>query len=203
LFGNIVLNHRGSEDGMGKHIRIGGSPAMSHSTAPSDKASQALFALVEPAVHSCGADLEAVEVSPAGRRHLVRVIVDKDGGVDLDAVAAISHAVSVVLEDADSNVGHLPIAAEVLRGSFTLEVTSPGVDRPLTLPRHWRRNVGRLVSVTCADGSTFHGRITGASDATAEVSVLGEPRTVTYAEVTRALIEIEFTRAASPDDEGK
>jgi len=176
---------------------------MSRSTAPSDKNSQALFALVEPAVASCGADLEAVEVSPAGRRHLVRVIVDKDGGVDLDAVAAISHSVSVVLDGADMNAGDPSAAAEILQGSFTLEVTSPGVDRPLTLPRHWRRNVGRLVSVTRADGSTVHGRIMAASDTTAEIGVLGEPVTVTYAEVTRVLIEIEFTRAASPDDEGK
>jgi ribosome maturation factor RimP len=133
----------------------------------------------------------------------VRVIVDKDGGIDLDAVAAISKSVAAVLDDVEPDAGVLPATADVLRGSYTLEVTSPGVDRPLTLPRHWRRNVGRLVSVTRADGSTVSGRIMDAADLAAEVDVLGEVTTVTYADVTRALIDIEFTRAASPDDVGK
>ena len=86
-------------------------------------------------------------VSRAGRRHVVRVIVDADGGINLDAVADVSRAVSAALDAAEEAGG------DILAGEYQLEVSSPGVDRPLTLPRHWRRNVGRLVKVTVRGGS--------------------------------------------------
>ena len=89
-----------------------------------------------------GLDVEAVELTPAGSRRLLRVAVDKDGGVTLDDIADATREVSRVLDDTDA-MGEQP---------YTLEVTSPGVDRPLTLPRHWRRNQDRLVKVTLADG---------------------------------------------------
>ncbi|GAB3145825.1 ribosome maturation factor RimP [Micromonospora sonneratiae] len=101
-----------------------------------------LRAVIEPVVASAGYDLEEVSVSRAGRRHIVRVIVDGDGGVSLDAVAEVSRSVSKALDDAEATDGDL------VAGEYQLEVSSPGVDRPLTLPRHWRRNVGRLVKVT-------------------------------------------------------
>src|ERR1700709_715090 len=95
----------------------------------------ALLELLTPGVLASGADLEDVPVSRAGSRSLVRVIIDRDGGLDLDAVAEVSHAVSAAL-DADE---------DVMPGAFVLEVSTPGVDRPLTHPRHWRRARGRLV----------------------------------------------------------
>ncbi|MBB5828074.1 ribosome maturation factor RimP [Micromonospora carbonacea subsp. aurantiaca] len=101
-----------------------------------------LRAVIEPVVNGAGYDLEDVSVSRAGRRHVVRVIVDADGGISLDAVADVSRAVSAALDAAEESGG------DILAGEYQLEVSSPGVDRPLTLPRHWRRNVGRLVKVT-------------------------------------------------------
>ena len=70
-----------------------------------------------------GVDVEAVEVSKAGRRHVVRVVVDRDGGVDLDLVAEVSRRAGELLD--------APPLADALPGPFVLEVTSPGVDRPL------------------------------------------------------------------------
>ena len=96
-----------------------------------------------------GLDVEAVEVTPAGKRRVLRVAVDKDGGVTLDDVADATREVYRVLDESDV-MGEQP---------YTLEVTSRGVDRPLTLPRHWRRNEDRLVKVTLADGGEVTGRI--------------------------------------------
>lgn len=97
-----------------------------------------LRTLLAPAVAAEGLDLEDVVVTPAGKRRLVRVVVDRDGGVPLDTVADVSNAIGAVLDESDA-FGDAP---------YVLEVTSPGVDRPLTEPRHWRRNVGRLVRVS-------------------------------------------------------
>lgn len=176
---------------------------MSRSMVPDPQHTSALMEMLEPAVTSCGADLEAVEVTPAGRRQLVRVTVDKDGGVDLDAVAAISQAVSAVLDEIQAQEGQRDVVAKLLSGPFTLEVSSPGVERPLTLPRHWRRNAGRLVTITCTDGSTATGRIGATSDTGVELDVSGQYESVSFTSVARALIQIEFTRVASSDDEEK
>ncbi|MFT4287159.1 ribosome maturation factor RimP [Nocardioides sp.] len=137
--------------------------------------------LAEP-LASLGLDIEAVEITPAGKRRVLRVAVDKDGGVTLDDVADATRLVNTVLDDSDV-MGERP---------YTLEVTSRGVDRPLTLPRHWRRNAGRLVKVVTAEGETVVGRITGSDDDSATVEVAGTPRRVGYAEVKRALVQIEF-----------
>src|SRR5688572_28096970 len=94
-----------------------------------------LRSLLEPVVGAARLDLEEVNVTPAGRRRLLRVVVDGDGGVDLDRLALVSRSVSEVLDDSDA-MGSQP---------YVLEVTSPGVDRPLTEPRHWRRAASRLV----------------------------------------------------------
>lgn len=131
-------------------------------------------------------DIEALEITPAGKRRILRVAVDKDGGVTLDDVADATREVNRVLDDSDV-MGEMP---------YTLEVTSRGVDRPLTLPRHWRRNAGRLVKVTLADGQTTTGRITGSDDDRVSLDVDGETREVAYADITRALVQIEFNRKA-------
>lgn len=131
-----------------------------------------------------GLDVEAVEITPAGKRRVLRVAVDKDGGVTLDDVAAATRAVNGVL-DASDVMGEQP---------YTLEVTSRGVDRPLTLPRHWRRNVSRLVKVSLHEGGDVTGRITASGDDAATLEVDGEPREVAYADIKRALVQIEFNR---------
>ena len=134
-----------------------------------------------------GLDVEAVELTPAGKRRVLRIAVDADDGVTLDDVAGATKTVSEVL-DASDVMGEQP---------YTLEVTSRGVDRPLPLPRHWRRNTDRLVKVTTTDGDTVTGRILRSDDETATLDVEGTLREVRYAEVAKALVQVEFNRKPS------
>jgi len=156
---------------------------------PDRSASRArLVQLLTPAVETSGHDLEDVSVASAGRRSVVRVVVDKDGGITLDDVAHVSRVVSDVLDQAEV---HEP---QLLGGSYVLEVTSPGVDRPLTQPRHWRRNAGRLVKAALADGSTVTGRVVSSDDTQVELDVDGGRRTLLLAEVRTATVQVEFSR---------
>jgi len=142
-----------------------------------------LRAVIEPVVAAAGFDLEDVSLSRAGRRHVVRVLVDADGGINLDDVAVVSREVSAALDEAEESGG------ELLAGEYQLEVGSPGVDRPLTLPRHWRRNITRLVAV---NGLT--GRVTEADDDGIVLDVDGDVRALTYAELGPGKVQIEFKR---------
>ncbi|MEP6650963.1 MAG: ribosome maturation factor RimP [Lapillicoccus sp.] len=132
-----------------------------------------------------GLDLEDVQVSSAGRRKVVRVLIDKDGGVSLDDIAEATTHVSAAL-DRDEVLGDAP---------YTLEVTSPGVDRPLSQPRHWRRNVDRLVTVTPNDGQLFTGRILEAGETAATLAVGADEARWAYTDIAKARVEIEFNRA--------
>ena len=145
-------------------------------------------AVIEPVVTGAGYDLEEVGVSRAGRRHVVRVLVDTDGGINLDDVAIVSRAISAALDAAEEQ------GAEVLAGEYQLEVGSPGVDRPLTEPRHWRRNRTRLVTV---NGLT--GRVTEAGDEGIVLDVDGTPRSLSYAELGPGRVQIEFKRLDEAD----
>ena len=159
---------------------------------------EGIVGLVAPVVERSGLDLEDVVVTPAGKRRVVRVVVDGDEGVDLDRVAEVSQAVSAALDDS-------PVMGET---AYVLEVTSPGVDRPLTAPRHWRRARTRLVEVTPHQAPAFTGRVTDADDdpsGGATLDVDGTTRTVAYADVARARVTVEFSRkgaaAEDPIDE--
>lgn len=148
-----------------------------------------------------GLDLEAVELTPAGKRRVLRIALDGDGGLSLDDVAAATKAIDRVLEATGPDG-----AADVLgQQPYTLEVTSRGVDRPLTLPRHWRRNAGRLVKVVTtgdgADGSELVGRILRSDDDTVTLDVAGSEVEVALTSVAKALVQIEFNRKA-PDLDG-
>jgi ribosome maturation factor RimP len=149
--------------------------------------------LLTPILAQHGLDLDAVEVVAAGKRRLLRIVVDGDGpdgrGPLLDDIAEATKALSAALDESEA-VGASP---------YTLEVSSRGVGRPLELPRHWRRNVGRLVSVKTASGESFTGRITAAGDEVVELDVEGATREVAQAEVTRALVQVELNRPASRD----
>ena len=149
--------------------------------------------VIEPVVTEAGYDLEDLSVSRAGRRHVVRVIVDADGGINLDAVADVSRAVSAALDAAEESGG------DIVAGEYQLEVSSPGVDRPLTLPRHWRRNVDRLVKVTTTEGETLEGRIATSDDGAACIDVAGTIREIAYADIARAQVQIEFNRRGSKE----
>lgn len=147
-----------------------------------------LLQLLAPAVAAEGADLEDVTVSAAGRRSIVRVLVDRDGGITLDDVAAVSRVVSDLLDVAETE------DPELLGGAYVLEVSSPGVDRPLTLARHWRRNTGRLVTAALADGSTVTGRVVEADDSEVVLDVDGAHRRLGLASVTSGAVQVEFNR---------
>jgi ribosome maturation factor RimP len=152
-------------------------------------------AVIEPVVTAAGYDLEDVTLSLAGRRHLLRILVDADGGITLDDVAVVSREISAALDAADEADG------EVLAGEYQLEVGSPGVDRPLTAPRHWRRNVGRLVTV---GGRT--GRVLAADDEGIVLDVDGTSHELPYAGLGPGRVQIEFKRLAEAefdDDEGE
>ncbi len=139
--------------------------------------------VIEPVVTAAGYDLEDVNLSRAGRRHVVRVLVDADGGINLDGVAVVSREISSALDAAEESGGG------VLAGEYQLEVGSPGVDRPLTAPRHWRRNVSRLVAV---NGVT--GRVTSADDRGIVLDVDGSPREIGYPDLGAGKVQIEFKR---------
>jgi ribosome maturation factor RimP len=162
------------------------------SGAPGGAAAQArehLLELLTPLVDAAGYDLEDVTVSAAGRRSMVRVIVDADDGIDLDAVATVSRVISDALEDDSFDTA----GARPLAGSYVLEVTSPGVDRPLTEPRHWRRARGRLVS-TEVDGAAVTARVTSTDDDGVTLDVDGTQRAVTWSSLGRGKVQIEFNR---------
>lgn len=141
-----------------------------------------LVAALAPVVASAGYDLEDVELSGPGRRTVVRIVVDRDGGFGLDDVADLSRDVSAMLDESD----------DLLPGAYVLEVSSPGVDRPLTLTRHWRRNVDRLVEIRRTDGAALTGRIRSAGERSAVVDVDGADTDVPYDQVTRAVVQVEL-----------
>jgi ribosome maturation factor RimP len=150
---------------------------------------KALRALAEPIVTSLDCDLESVSIRQAGRRRLVRIVVDHDGGLPLDLVAQVSRELSRALDDSD-----------VLgQSAYVLEVTSPGVDRPLTSARHWARARGRLVAVTLRDGEALTGRVRSADGAEALLDVEGAATTVRLDDVTRAVVQVELNRVDEVD----
>jgi len=143
-----------------------------------------LLRLLTPVVAERGLDLEDVQVTPAGKRRLLRVVVDQDGGVALDSVATVSSAVAAALDDSD-----------VMGGSpYVLEVTSPGVDRPLTQQRHWRRARSRLVEATLADDATVTGRVVDARDDGVLLDIAGEQRLIPWPRLTAGRVQVEFNR---------
>jgi ribosome maturation factor RimP len=144
--------------------------------------------VIGPVVAAAGMDLESVRVTAAGRRRLLRVVVDSDRGVSLDDAAAVSRELSAAL-DTVAVMGDFP---------YTLEVSSPGVDRPLTDRRHWRRAVGRLVAVTVTDATgsrPVSGRIAAADADGVTLDVEGDPkarRRFPYAVLGPGAIQVEF-----------
>ena len=168
-------------------------------TRRSDAVADRLAGWIEPVVHAAGYDLEDLVVTPAGRRSVVRVVVDRDSGVTLDDIAEVSRAVSKALDENDDGFGGAP---------YVLEVTSPGVDRPLTEPRHWRRNTGRLVVVPVGppgDREQVTARIGEVDDdgVTLAVEAKGKPgakkrpptpRRVRWADLGAGRVQVEFGR---------
>lgn len=141
-----------------------------------------LLGLLQPAVAQAGYDLEDVAITAAGRRSVVRVVVDRDGGIDLDAVAEVSRLVGSVLDD----------SGVMGESAYVLEVTSPGIDRPLREQRHWRRAAGRLVQ-TSHDGATVTGRVVSVDEQSVTLDVGGQPRSYPLGELGAGAVQVEFS----------
>ena len=155
-----------------------------------------LAELVAPAVTAAGYDLEDLTVTAAGRRSVVRVVVDKDGGITLDDVADVSRALGDALDAADE------ADPSLLGPSYVLEVSSPGVDRPLTEPRHWRRNAGRLVTAHLAGGAEATGRVVSADDAGVVLVADDVEHTLAWPQLVRGVVQVEFSRKGEPAEDG-
>ena len=203
---------RGSGPGSARQARDGRPGPGNRGSAPGSSAPAAVdtarvTSVIEPVLHAMDIDLETVKVSRAGRRRVLRVIVDADGGVSLDDIAEVSREISARL-DAKNAMGDAP---------YTLEVSSPGVDRPLTQPRHWRRAIGRLVVVPLtddntdvqqdspADPGTLTARVLDADQEGVTLEVDGVKRTVRYGDLGPGRVQIEFGRLSDeedPDEEG-
>jgi ribosome maturation factor RimP len=159
---------------------------------PSQATEAELSRLLQPVVLAQGFDLEQITISAAGRRSVIRIVIDSDDGVSLDAVAEVSRAVSAALDD------HEPDDRR-LRGAYVLEVSSPGVQRPLTEERHWRRAVGRVVSSRAA-GASVSGRLRSVSDGRAVFDVDGDLREIPLDVLGPGHVEVEFAHADEPAD---
>lgn len=149
-------------------------------------------ALAEPLAREAGLVVESVTITPAGRRRVLRVVVDlpedRTGGVPMDAVATASQAVSAALDES-SVMGGTP---------YVLEVSSPGADRPLTERRHWLRARGRLVRIITPAGAAITGRLTAVTD---EGLLLDDERRLAWGDVATGRVELEFGRPDDPVDE--
>lgn len=143
-----------------------------------------ITALVDPVVTSLGLDLEAVELRGQGKGRRLLIALDAEGGVGIDAIAEATRAISAEL-DASDVMGEAP---------YTLEVASRGTDRPLTLARHWRRNVGRLVAVDLTDGERFEARIGDSDQTGVDLRVKGSTIRYAYDDIVRAVVQIELSR---------
>jgi ribosome maturation factor RimP len=139
-----------------------------------------VLAVITPAIESLGFYIEDITITSAGKRSMLTVIVDGDTHLSLDQVTVATKAISEIVENLPT-LGNNP---------FTLEVTSPGLDRPLTKPRHWHKNQDRLIKIILNDGKEINGRI---KDST-ESSVTVDEQVINFADIKRATLEIEFKK---------
>lgn len=150
-----------------------------------------IVSLLAPVLEKLDLDLEAVDVVPAGKRRVLRVVVDGDGangrGPTLDDIAEATRAVSEALDASDATDA----------SPYTLEVSSRGVGRPLALPRHWRRNVGRMVALSTTGGEQLTGRIESSTDDSVSLNVNGQPQELPYAAITKAHVHVELNRPSA------
>ena len=155
---------------------------------------QSITDLISPAITEAGFFLEEVQIASPGSHRIVTCVVDGQTPLNLDQVTVASRLISELLDSAEF-MGETP---------FTLEVSSPGVDRPLTQPRHWTKNLTRLIKVTLSDGTITTGRLTEFNEinATLVENIKGrlKEHTVTFADIKRAVVEIEFNRKDAIDE---
>lgn len=155
---------------------------------------QQLAAVIEPILASHGLELDSLEVTPLGKRSVLRITVDGDGpkgrGPLLDDIAAASSALSAALDESTA-VGNNP---------YTLEVSSRGVSKPLTEAKHFRRNTTRLVKLWIAEREVT-GRIVDVSDDEVTLDVKGATRTFALSDIKKAVVQVEMNRSVSDDED--
>jgi ribosome maturation factor RimP len=149
-----------------------------------------LAGLIQPVAAAAGMDLESVQVTRAGKRRRLIVVVDVDGGVSHAGLDSVSREISALL-DASNAMGEVP---------YTLEVTSPGVDRPLTEPKHWRRAVRRLVTVKVAGEGAITGRVVAADEDGVTLDVDSARRELGYGALGPGAVQVEFGRLQDDDE---
>jgi ribosome maturation factor RimP len=137
-----------------------------------------ISAAIRPIIEASGNYLEELTITSAGKVKILTVIVDSDSHLNLDQITAVTKEISEVIETLE----------ELGDSAFTLEVTSPGIDRPLTKPRHWRKNFNRLVKITMTSGQDIQGRI---GEATESAVLVGDQK-ISFEDIKRAVLEIEF-----------
>ena len=147
-----------------------------------------LTELLTPAVETAGFFLEEVQIQKAGNHSTVICVVDGLKPLNMDEITTVSRVISEIL-DAEPALGDQP---------FTLEVTSPGVDRPLTLPRHWTKNLTRLIKMTLTNGDVITARLSEFNETHAQFveNIKGRMKKheIAFADIKRAVVEIEFNR---------
>jgi len=158
---------------------------------------EAIVAAIEPVLATLGLEVFDVQLTGSGRGSTVRVIVDRDGGVDLDAITAASERIQPALDALDD-----------LR-AYALEVSSPGLERPLHRPEHFRRAVGETVSVKVRDADGEVRRLRGDLVSTDERGITVDAgdtdsgEHVDYDQIIKARTVFEWGAAPKPDKRAK
>ncbi|MFI5507115.1 ribosome maturation factor RimP [Mycobacterium sp. NPDC051804] len=135
-----------------------------------------------------GYDIEDVIIDATARPPRITVVADGDDGLDLDSAAALSRSASELLDRVDADAT-----------PYVLEVTSPGVDRPLTTEKHFRRARGRKVELTLSDGAQLTGRLGETRDGTVALVVRKgrgtelSVRELPIDQITKAVVQVEFS----------
>ncbi|MEI9907672.1 MAG: ribosome maturation factor RimP [Actinomycetota bacterium] len=154
----------------------------------------AVHEVLSPYVSGAGFFLEDVSITSAGKKRNITCVIDGETDLSMDEIATISKGIGEILDTAPF-LGETP---------FTLEVTSPGIDRPLTLQRHWNKNIDRLAKAVMVNGEVINGRIDTVHDESVCLIISGKVAKkieVPFAEIKRATIEIEFNRKSTAEGE--
>jgi ribosome maturation factor RimP len=141
-----------------------------------------------------GYEIEDVVIDTRARPPRISVIADGDTALDLDTIAALSRSASALLDGLDG-----------IRDRYVLEVSSPGVDRPLTSAKHFRRARGRKIELALSDGSQLTGRVGETrADTIALVVRQGREwavRQIPLVEIVKAVVQVEFSQPAQAEME--
>jgi ribosome maturation factor RimP len=126
-------------------------------------------------------ELVGVETSSGGKRTIVRIFIDKPGGINIDEITSLTRAISAILD-----------VQEIIHGGYTLEVSSPGLDRPLFLPRHFQQQVGQKIAlkshVPIGDRQNFRGLLQKADDKGVQMDVDGQEYIFPYTDIEKARV---------------